>query len=42
MGKEADITCRNASLAHPRYGERGVGKSDINAYANEPREMCET
>ena len=42
MGKEADIICRNATLARPPWSEREVAESGINVYANDPREMCET
>ena len=42
MGKEADINCRNASSASLSPSEREVAESGINAYANDPREMCET
>jgi hypothetical protein len=42
MGKEADITCRNVTLARSCASKRAVAESRINAYANEPRKMCET
>jgi hypothetical protein len=42
MGKEADIICRNATLVRQLRSEREVAESRINAFANDPREMCET
>jgi hypothetical protein len=42
MGKEADINCRNATLACSRGSERHKAKSRINVYALDAREMCET
>ena len=42
MGKEADINCRNATLARSPRALREAATSGINVYANDPREMCET
>ena len=42
MGKEADIICCNAILVRPPQYDREVAESSINAFAYDPREMCET
>ena len=42
MGKEADINCRSASTAFISRRQPDVATSGMNAYANDPREMCET
>jgi hypothetical protein len=42
MGKEADITCRNVTLARSCGSDREVAESRINVYAIAAREMCET
>ena len=36
MGKEADVICRDATLARSPRGAREVAESDINVYANDP------
>lgn len=42
MGKEADVNYRSASIASTSRRRRDVATLSINAYANDPREMCET
>jgi hypothetical protein len=41
MRKEADVIYPDASCTHAS-GRHEVAESDINVYANDPSEMCET
>ena len=42
MGKEADVNCRNTTALRLARCNRKTAESRINAFAYNPREMCET
>ncbi len=42
MRKEADVNCRHAAPPGSPWNVGKPAELAINAYASEPREMCET